>query len=96
MSIRESDADIAFDVLTRAYHVLAVFYELSNPGAYDALHEKMMPYLLGSFGPAPAARSCDPSGPETMAAVLERVRCALDDVRSDVSAVRTRRRARDH
>lgn len=79
--------DVALEVLVRAYHALAVVYELSNPGAYAALHRKMMPYLLDSFchdaqdlaGPYPA---------EMVATALERVRCALDDVRSDVAAVR--------
>ena len=38
-------ADIALEILARAYHALAVVYELSSPGAYMALHGTMMPYL---------------------------------------------------
>ena len=82
-------ADVALEILVRAYHALAVVYELSSPGAYAALHGKMMPYLLDNFchdapdGPGPYA-------PERVAAALERVRRALDDVRSDVAAVRDR------
>ncbi|MFB0487746.1 hypothetical protein ABIE45_000332 [Methylobacterium sp. OAE515] len=79
--------DVALEVLVRAYHALAVIYELSNPGAYAVLHGKMMPYLLDSF----CQDAQNPAGPypaETVATALERVRCALDDVRSDVAAVR--------
>ena len=78
---------VALEVLARAYHALAVVYELSNPGAYAVLHGKMMPYLLDSF----CQDAQNPAGPypaEMVATALERVRCALDDVRSDVAAVR--------
>jgi len=80
----------------RAYHALAVVYELSSPGAYLALHGKMMPYLLDSFRDAQAPQAGDPHTAELFSAALERVRCALDDVQSDVSAVRMRDGVRDH
>ncbi|MCJ2056400.1 hypothetical protein MKL09_07530 [Methylobacterium sp. J-048] len=89
-------ADVALEVLVRAYHALAVVYELSNPGAYLALHGKMMPYLLDSFRDAQATRAGDPDTGELFSVALERVRCALDDVQCDVSAVRTRNGERDH
>ena len=89
-------ADVALEVLVRAYHALAVVYELSSPGAYLALHGKMMPYLLDSFRQAEAARTDDPLTTEVFSAALERVRCALDDVGCDVSAVRARKGERDH
>ena len=89
-------ADVALEVLARAYHALAIVYELSSPGAYLALHGKMMPYLLDSFRHAEAARNGDPHTTEMFSAALERVRCALDDVQSDVSAVRNRKGERDH
>ena len=79
-------AEVALEILARAYHALAIVYELSNPGAYAALHGKMMPYLRDNFDPGAA------SGPDAamMSAALERVRCALDDIGSDVAAVRPR------
>ena len=83
-------AEIALDILARAYHALAVVYELSNPGAYTALHGKMMPYLQDSFSPWEASATADPVAAATMSTALERVRCALDDVGSDVAAVRIR------
>lgn len=89
-------ADVALEVLVRAYHALAVVYELSSPGAYLALHGKMMPYLLDSFQDGAAAQSGDPQITELFSAALERVRCALDDVQCDVSAVRTWNGERDH
>ena len=89
-------ADVALEVLARAYHALAVVYELSSPGAYLALHGQMMPYLLDSFRDAQASQADDPQIAELFSAALERVRCALDDVRCDVSAVRTRDGERDH
>lgn len=89
-------ADVALEVLARAYHALAVVYELSSPGAYLALHGKMMPYLLDSFRNAEAARTGDPHITALFSAALERVRCALDDVQCDVSAVRSRTGERDH
>lgn len=82
-------ADIALEILVRAYHALAVVYELSNPGAYAALHDKMMPYLRDGF----AAQAQDLTGSRTserVSSALEQVRCALEDVRSDVAAVRSR------
>lgn len=88
-------ADIALEVLVRAYHALAVVYELSSPGAYAALHGKMMPYLLDSFCPAQAREIDDPHNAETFALALERVRSALDEVRSDVAAVRIRKDERN-
>ncbi|MCJ2094651.1 hypothetical protein MKK67_19440 [Methylobacterium sp. J-072] len=88
-------ADVALEVLVRAYHALAVVYELSNPGAYLALHGKMMPYLLDSFRDPQAAQSGDPQITDLFSAALERVRCALDDVQCDVSAVRTQNGARE-
>ncbi|CAA2156599.1 hypothetical protein [Methylobacterium brachiatum] len=89
-------ADVALEVLARAYHALAVVYELSSPGAYLALHGQMMPYLLDSFRDAQAPQADDPQIAELFSAALERVRCALDDVRCDVSAVRMRDGERDH
>lgn len=84
-------ADVALEVLVRAYHVLAVVYELANPGAYAALHDKMMPYLLDSLDAGPAPKTVDPHAAEVLATALERVRNVLDDVESDVAAVRARR-----
>jgi hypothetical protein len=89
-------ADVALEVLVRAYHALAVVYELSSPGAYLALHGQMMPYLLDSFRDAQAPQADDPQIAELLSTALERVRCALDDVQCDVSAVRTRDAERDH
>ncbi len=83
-------ADIALEILVRAYHALAVVYELSNPGAYTALHGKMMPYLRDGFGPGAAPDSADPHAAAMVSSALERIGCALDDVRSDVAAVRIR------
>jgi hypothetical protein len=88
-------ADVALEVLVRAYHALAVVYELSNPGAYTALHGKMMPYLLDTFRPWDSRDADDPALGEAFSNALERVRCALDDVRSDVAAVRPREAERD-
>jgi hypothetical protein len=87
--------DVALEVLVRAYHALAVVYELSSPGAYAALHGKMMPYLLDSFRHADMRGIGDPTGAEMFSVALERVRFALDEVRSDVAAVRTRKDERD-
>ncbi|MGH1570802.1 hypothetical protein ACRAWG_09225 [Methylobacterium sp. P31] len=84
-------ADVALEVLVRAYHALAVVYELSSPGAYAALHGKMMPYLLDSFRHGEARAADDPDTAEMFSSALERVRCALDEVRSDVAAVRMRK-----
>jgi hypothetical protein len=84
-------ADVALEVLVRAYHVLAVLYELANPGAYAALHDKMMPYLLDSFGAGPTQKTFDLDATEVLSTALERVRNTLDDVQSDVAAVRGRR-----
>ncbi|MDP4006254.1 hypothetical protein [Methylobacterium sp. NEAU K] len=89
-------ADVALEVLVRAYHALAIVYELSSPGAYMALHGKMMPYLLDSFRHSEATQTSDPQTIEMFSTALERVRCALDEVRSDVSAVRTRNDEREH
>ena len=89
-------ADIALEVLARAYHALAVVYELASPGAYTALHGKMMPYLRDSFCHEAAQGTVDARTVEMYAHALERVRCALDDVRSDVAAVRICSDARDH
>ena len=50
-------ADVALEVLARAYHALAVVYELSSPGAYLALHGQMMPYLLDSFRDAQVSQA---------------------------------------
>lgn len=88
-------ADVALEVLVRAYHALAVVYELSSPGAYTALHGKMMPYLLDSFPHGTAPDAVDPDLDATVSTALERVRSALDEVRSDVAAVRARRDERD-
>lgn len=88
-------ADVALEVLVRAYHALAVVYELSSPGAYAALHGKMMPYLLDSFRHGTAPGAVDPDPDATFKTALERVRSALDDVRSDVAAVRARKEDRD-
>ena len=82
-----SRADVALEILVRAYHALAVVYELSNPGAYATLHGQMMPYLCDGRG----LRTWDFAGSPTaelVTSALEQVRCALDDVRSDVAAVR--------
>lgn len=88
-------ADVALEVLVRAYHALAVIYELSSPGAYAALHGKMMPYLLDSFRQGEPRDAVDPDLDAAFSTALERVRCALDDVHSDVAAVRTRKEERD-
>ena len=88
-------ADVALEVLVRAYHALAVVYELASPGAYTALHGKMMPYLLDNFSHEAASGSADARTAELYASALERVRCVLDDVRSDVSAVWIRADAHD-
>lgn len=82
-------AEVALEILARAYHALAIVYELSNPGAYTALHGKMMPYLRDGFGPGDMSGAADPNA-RMMSIALERVRCALDDVGSDVAAVRAR------
>ena len=89
-------ADVALEVLVRAYHALAVVYELASPGAYTALHGKMMPYLLDSFCHEAADGAVDARTAELYASALERVRDVLDDVRSDVAAVRIRTDAHDH
>ena len=88
-------ADVALEVLIRAYHALAVVYELSSPGAYVALHGKMMPYLLDSFHQGTKRDAVDPNLDAAFSTALERVRCALDDVCSDVAAVCTRKAERD-
>ncbi|MEL6062082.1 MULTISPECIES: hypothetical protein [unclassified Methylobacterium] len=80
-------ADVALEMLVRAYHALAVFYELSNPGAYAALHGKMMPYLRDGFA-LQAQDPVDSHAAERVSSALEQVRCALDGIRSDVAAVR--------
>ncbi|SDN77899.1 hypothetical protein SAMN05216360_11167 [Methylobacterium phyllostachyos] len=82
-------AEIALEILARAYHALAVVYELSNPGAYAALHVKMMPYLRDGFGPEEISGVVNPNV-AMMSTALERVRCALDAVGTDVAAIRTR------
>ncbi|MBE7203831.1 hypothetical protein ACLBX9_26250 [Methylobacterium sp. A49B] len=81
-------ADVALEVLVRAYHALAVVYELASPGAYTALHDKMMPYLLDSFRQGTSHGVADPQTAELIARALERVRTVLDDVGTDVAAVR--------
>lgn len=81
-------ADVALEILGRAYHALAVVYELSNPGAYAALHGKMMPYLRDGFGPEELRTVADPQAADLVSSALERVRCVLDDIRSDVAAAR--------
>lgn len=86
-------ADVALEVLVRAYHALAVIYELATPGAYTALHGKIMPYLLDSFCHGTADGAVDA---ELYSRALERVRCVLDDVQSDVAAVRIRGDERNH
>ncbi|MCJ2063678.1 hypothetical protein MKK63_13290 [Methylobacterium sp. J-088] len=85
-----SRSDVALEILVRAYHALAVVYELSNPGAYATLHGQMMPYLCDGRGLR--ARDCAGSHhtAELVTSALEQVRCALDDVGSDVAAVRSR------
>jgi hypothetical protein len=88
-------ADVALEVLVRAYHALAVVYELSSPGAYAALHGKMMPYLLDSFSHGQTVSKGDPQTAAQFTAALERVRTALDDIRSDVAAVRMRKDERE-
>ncbi|MCJ2135820.1 hypothetical protein MKK69_17465 [Methylobacterium sp. J-026] len=80
-------ADIALEIMVRAYHALAVVYELSNPGAYTALHGTMMPYLRDGFSPGAPRDTADPQAAEMVSLALERIGCALDDVRSDVAAV---------
>lgn len=84
----ERSADAALEVLIQAYHALAVIYELSNPGAYTALHSKMMPYLLDSFGGREAQAADDAGMDDLYLTALDRVRDVLDAVRSDVAAVR--------
>lgn len=81
-------ADVALEILVGAYHALAVVYELSNPGAYTALHGKMMPYLRDGFD-LRARDPVDSQAAELVSSALEQIRCALDDVRSDVAAVRS-------
>ena len=54
-----------------------------------------MPYLLDCFRNAEEARTGDPHTTALFSAALERVRCALDDVQCDVSAVRSRTGERD-
>lgn len=88
-------ADIAIEVLVQAYHALAVVYELSSPGAYAALHGKMMPYLLDSFCQGETRGTADPLAIERVSTALERVRSALDQVQSDVAAVRALAETRD-
>ncbi|MCJ2072102.1 hypothetical protein MKK75_25435 [Methylobacterium sp. J-030] len=80
-------ADVALEILVGAYHALAVVYELSNPGAYLALHGQLMPYLRDSFG-LQTRNLADPHLAETVSSALERVRCVLDDVHSDVATIR--------
>jgi len=82
-------AEVALEILAQAYHALAVVYELSNPGAYATLHIAMMPYLQDGFGPEEASGIAD-SQVTMMSTALERVRCALDAVGTDVAAIRTR------
>lgn len=82
-------ADIALEILAQAYHALAVAYELSSPGAYMALHGMMMPYLRDGFA-HPGRDPADPDTAERVSSALERVRGTLDDIGSDVAAVRSR------
>jgi hypothetical protein len=82
-------ADVALEILIGAYHALAVVFELSNPGAYTALHGQMMPYLRDGFG-LPAQDLADPHAAETVSSALERVRTVLDDVQADVATIRIR------
>jgi hypothetical protein len=89
-------ADVALEVLVRAYHALAVIYELATPGAYTALHGKIMPYLLDSFCHETADGAGDARSAELYSRALERVRCVLDDVQTDVAAVRIRGDERNH
>ncbi|MCJ2087565.1 hypothetical protein MKK88_16475 [Methylobacterium sp. E-005] len=85
-------ADVALEILIGAYHALAVIYELSNPGAYTALHGQMMPYLRDGFDLStrvPAdPQAADPQAAALVSAALERIRCALDDVHADVATIR--------
>ena len=87
-------ADVALEVLVRAYHALAVIYELATPGAYTALHGKIMPYLLDSFCHE-TAKAVDSDTAELYSIALDRVRGVLDEVGSDVAAVRIRANERD-
>jgi hypothetical protein len=83
-----SRADVALEILVRAYHALAVVYELSNPGAYAALHGQMMPYLCDGRGLRARDFAGSPTA-ELVTSALEQVRCVLDNVGSDVAAVRS-------
>ena len=87
-------ADVALEVLVRAYHALAVVYELSSPGAYMALHGKRIPYLLDNFCHG-EAKAVDSDTAELYSIALDRVRGVLDEVGSDVAAVRIRANERD-
>lgn len=83
-------ANIALEILVRAYHALAVMHELSNPGSYAALHGMMMPYLRDGFRLEDARNFADPHVVDMVSSALDRIRCVLDDIRSDVAAIRNR------
>lgn len=82
---REEWCDAALELMVRAYHALAVLYEIRNPNEYGYFDRHILPYLAET----PLADGIyDAEGATRAARAVDRVRAILTDVGTDVAAIR--------
>jgi hypothetical protein len=83
---RDEANDVALKLMARAYHALAIFYEIKSPDDYDYFACRIVPYLIETTRADGIHDANDAS--RTMRAV-DRVRAVLTEVGRDVAAIRS-------
>ncbi|MGU3668396.1 hypothetical protein ACLBX9_30865 [Methylobacterium sp. A49B] len=82
---RDETGDIALRLIARAYHALAVFYEIKSPTDYDYFNRRIMPYLMETVR---ADGILDGDHAVRTARAVERVRVILTEVEGEIASIR--------
>lgn len=82
---REETSDIALKLMARAYHALAILYEIRSPTDYDYFDQRILSYLIETTR---SDEIHDADGATRAARAFDRVRAVLNDVGTDVAAIR--------
>ncbi|WP_457104324.1 hypothetical protein [Methylobacterium sp. P5_C11] len=83
---REETNDVALKLMARAFHALAIFYEIKCPTDYNYFDRKIIPYLIEI---SRIDSTHDADGAMRTALALDRVRALLNEVGTDVAAIRS-------